>query len=72
MSCLYISANTLLVGYFVKWKTIAFTIMTSGVAFGTLILPLYIKWAIDSFGWRGGYLLSAGKVNRNFSKNVNC
>jgi len=61
ISFVFIPSITLLSHYFKKWRAVAFTISFSGIGVGTLIMPLYIKWAIGLFGWRGAYLMTAGQ-----------
>ena len=57
----YIPAVTLLANYFDKWKYIAFSASSTGVGIGTLILPQYIEWLLNEYGWRGTYILTAGR-----------
>ncbi|XP_067945090.1 monocarboxylate transporter 3-like [Watersipora subatra] len=56
----YIPAVTLLGSYFHRWKYVAFSIASTGVGVGTLIMPQYIEWLLEEYGWRGAYLLTGG------------
>jgi len=39
---------------------VAFSVSAAGAGMGTLVMPLFVKWATEEFSWRGGYLLTAG------------
>jgi len=60
ISIVYIPSTSIVAAYFEKWKTVVLSVFAAGIGFGTMVMPLFMKWAIEEYGWRGAYLLIAG------------
>lgn len=48
--------------WFDRRRGLALGIMLAGLGVGNMVWPVLTQWAIDTWGWRGAYLMIAGVV----------
>ena len=59
-SLLLIPMNVAIAKEFTDRRTIAMGIASTGGSVGNIILPQFSLWCIETFGWRGSFILLAG------------
>ncbi|CAL4063719.1 unnamed protein product [Meganyctiphanes norvegica] len=52
--------------YFDKWHSIATSVAMTGIGFGILFLSQLVEFSVETFGWRGSFLINAGLALQNF------
>uniref|UniRef100_A0A3Q0TGX9 Zgc:114041 n=1 Tax=Amphilophus citrinellus TaxID=61819 RepID=A0A3Q0TGX9_AMPCI len=60
LSFAWISANSLVSHYFVRWRPIAFAIASSGECVFVVIFSPFFKWLIETYTWQGALLIIGG------------
>jgi MFS family permease len=60
MSAAFIPLVSTVARWFVKRRGMMTGITASGLAVGTLIIPLIANWLVDSYGWRNSYVIVGG------------
>ncbi|NWW98327.1 MOT6 protein, partial [Caloenas nicobarica] len=60
-SCFSFQAGVTVLGYyFVRWRTLANAIASTGVALGFTLWPLLSQYLLDEMGWRNTFLIFGG------------
>lgn len=56
----WISANSMVSHYFVRWRPIAYAMASSGECVFAMIFSPFFQWLIDTYGWQGALLIIGG------------
>lgn len=60
ISFAWISANSAVSRYFVRWRPIAFSVAFSGECLFSFVFSPFFQWLIQTYGWRGALLIIGG------------
>jgi OFA family oxalate/formate antiporter-like MFS transporter len=60
IGCAYVPVVGAVQRWFVKRRGFASGIAVSGIGVGTLVMPPFASWLIDTLGWRGAYVALGG------------